>query len=110
MNQVEKITEYSVQLKAMATDNNICVVALSQLSRASEKRAGGRPILSDLRDSGSVEQAADVVLFVHRPGFYDEEDNSNLTMLYLDKQRNGPQGEIAMKFNGERFRLEDMVL
>lgn len=105
-NQVEKITEYSVQLKAIATENNISVVALSQLSRASERRAGGRPRLSDLRDSGSLEQAADVVLFIDRPDFYDENDSSNLVMLHLDKQRNGPTGEFSMRFNGERFRLE----
>ena len=109
-NQVEKITEYSVQLKAIASENNICVVALSQLSRASERRAGGRPMLSDLRDSGSIEQSADVVLFVNRPGFYDDDDKSNMAMLYLDKQRNGPRGEITMKFDGKRFQLEEMYL
>jgi len=106
-NQFEKITDYSIQLKGIAAENNISVVALSQLSRASERRSGNRPMLSDLRDSGAIEESADGVLFVNRPDFYDEQDNSNLAMLYLDKQRNGPRGEFPMRFNGERFRLED---
>jgi replicative DNA helicase len=84
-------------------------VALSQLSRASEQRGGERkPILSDLRDSGAIEQDADLVLFIHRPEYYDREDEAKkgLAEIMLAKNRNGPTGDVHLRFNREYTRFD----
>jgi len=94
-NRVQEISKITRQLKNLAKELKIPVVVLSQLSREIEKRQDKKPLLSDLRESGAIEQDADVVIFLHRP---KEEDEKNITELYLAKQRNGPTGKIDLIF------------
>jgi replicative DNA helicase len=108
-NRVQEISDISRSLKALARELAVPVVALSQLSRASEQRGGERrPILSDLRDSGAIEQDADLVLFIHRPEYYDREDESKkgLADIMLAKNRNGPTGDIQLRFSREYTRFD----
>lgn len=107
-NRVQEISDISRSLKALARELELPVVALSQLSRASEQRGGERtPILSDLRDSGAIEQDADIVLFIHRPEMYQdlrakaEKEGKNLdgvAEIQLAKHRNGPTGLVELQF------------
>ena len=100
--RVQEVSEISQSLKNLARELKIPVVAVSQLSRAVEQRGGEkRPQLSDLRDSGSIEQDADVVLFLYRP---DEEDREN-SKLIIAKHRNGPTGEIDLYFRADRTKF-----
>jgi replicative DNA helicase len=101
-NRVQEISKITRQMKNLARELNIPIVLLSQLSRDIEKRQDKRPLLSDLRESGSIEQDADVVMFLHR---VDENDQSK-TELYLAKQRNGPTGKVELLFerNITKFR------
>jgi replicative DNA helicase len=108
-NRVQEISDISRSLKALARELEIPVIALSQLSRASEQRGGERkPILSDLRDSGAIEQDADLVVFIHRPEYYDREDESKrgLAEIMLAKNRNGPTGDVQLKFTREYTRFD----
>lgn len=100
-NRVQEVSEISQALKNLARELNIPVLAASQLSRAVEVRGAPRPQLSDLRESGSIEQDADVVAFLYRE---DEEDRNNVT-LFIAKHRNGPTGEVPLFFRGERTRF-----
>jgi replicative DNA helicase len=109
-NRVQEISDISRSLKALARELEIPVVALSQLSRASEQRGGERkPILSDLRDSGAIEQDADLVIFIHRAEYYDREDESKrgLAEIMLSKNRNGPTGDIQLRFSREYTRFDN---
>ena len=109
-NRVQEISDISRSLKALARELEIPVVALSQLSRASEQRGGERkPILSDLRDSGAIEQDADLVIFIHRAEYYDREDESKRGMaeIMLSKNRNGPTGDIQLRFSREYTRFDN---
>jgi len=110
-NLVQQITEISRALKAMARELEVPVLALSQLSRAIEQRRG-RPRLSDLRDSGSIEQDADVVMFIHREdmmGDRSTNEKNNVAEILIEKHRNGPVGKIDLRFDEERttFRSID---
>jgi replicative DNA helicase len=110
-NRVQEISDISRSLKALARELEIPVIALSQLSRASEQRGGERkPILSDLRDSGAIEQDADLVIFIHRPEYYDRDDESKrgLAEVMLAKNRNGPTGDIQLKFTREYTRFDNL--
>jgi replicative DNA helicase len=110
-NRVQEISDISRSLKALARELNVPVIALSQLSRASEQRGGERkPILSDLRDSGAIEQDADLVMFIHRPEYYDREDESKrgLAEIMVAKHRNGPTGDIDLAFNREYTRFDNL--
>jgi replicative DNA helicase len=96
---VNQVTEISRSLKSLAKELDIPVLALSQLSRAVESR-GGRPRLSDLRDSGSIEQDADVVMFIHREDKgKDESEKTNIAEILIEKHRNGPTGKIELYFD-----------
>ena len=107
-NMVQQVTEISRSLKALAREIDVPVLALSQLSRAVEQR-GGKPRLSDLRDSGSIEQDADVVAFIHREDRYKEEsDKNNLAEILIEKHRNGPTGHIQLYFDQERTTFRDI--
>lgn len=104
-NREQEISHISRSLKVIAKELDVCIIALSQLSRAVESRGGDkRPMLSDLRESGSIEQDADNVLFLYRPEYYgfetDEEGNSTkgLTEVIISKQRNGPTGTAKLQF------------
>jgi replicative DNA helicase len=98
-NMVNQVTEISRSLKQLARELEVPVLALAQLSRAVETR-GGKPRLSDLRDSGSIEQDADVVMFIHREDRYKDEKDS-ITDILIEKHRNGAVGSIQLLFDGK---------
>jgi len=109
-NRVQEISDISRSLKGLSRELRIPVIALSQLSRASEQRGGERkPILSDLRDSGAIEQDADLVIFIHRPEYYDKEDETKrgIAEIMLAKHRNGPTGDITLRFSREFTRFDN---
>jgi replicative DNA helicase len=101
---VQQVTEISRSLKAMARELDVPVLALSQLSRAVEQRRG-KPRLSDLRDSGSIEQDADVVMFIHREDKMNSDvgaEKTNIAEILIEKHRNGPVGAVTMRFDEEK--------
>ncbi|MBC7512687.1 replicative DNA helicase [Candidatus Saccharibacteria bacterium] len=107
INRVQEVSEISRGLKLIARELNVPVIALSQLSRSVEQRTPQIPMLSDLRESGSIEQDADIVSFIYRPGYYepDNPEVENITKLIIAKHRNGPVGEVALYFHPERLRF-----
>jgi replicative DNA helicase len=105
-NRVQEISEISRGLKAIARELNVPVLALSQLSRSVEQRSPQIPQLSDLRESGSIEQDADVVMFVYREDYYNPEtDRQHLTDILVKKHRNGPVGNVELYFHPERLEF-----
>jgi replicative DNA helicase len=127
-NRVNDITEITVGLKALAKDLDLPIIALSQLSREVEKRENKRPLLSDLRESGSIEQDADVVMFVFREEYYVERmkpdardmgaiadwsqkmtDIAGKAEVIIGKQRHGSVGTVEMAFDGARTRFSDLA-
>jgi replicative DNA helicase len=104
----QEIGEISRGLKALAKELKIPVIALSQLNRKAEDRSDNRPILSDLRESGSIEQDADVVILLHRPDYYDSEDSPGQAEIIVAKQRNGPTGTVNLTFIGNQLRFENL--
>jgi len=108
-NRVQEISEISRGLKALARELNVPVMALSQLSRAVEHRPDKRPQLADLRESGSIEQDADVVMFIYRDEYYDPEtEEKNIAEILVKKHRNGPVGAIKLYFCGERTQFQTL--
>jgi replicative DNA helicase len=126
-NRVQEISEITRGLKALAKELNVPVLALSQLSRAVEQREDKRPQLADLRESGSIEQDADVVMFIYRQEYYlargepemgtedhekwqmKMEEVHNLAEVIIGKQRHGPTGMVKLMFQGELTRFSDFV-
>ncbi len=105
-NRVQEISEISRGLKLIARELNVPVVALSQLSRTVEQRPDKQPQLSDLRESGSIEQDADIVMFIYREDYYNPEtDRQHITDLIIAKHRNGPTGRIELYFSSEKLKF-----
>lgn len=105
-NRVQEVSEISRGLKLLARELNVPVIALSQLSRTVESRSPQVPMLSDLRESGSIEQDADIVMFIYREEYYNPEtDRKRITDLIIAKHRNGPVGKIELYFHPERLRF-----
>ncbi|MFH1962814.1 MAG: replicative DNA helicase [bacterium] len=108
-NRQQEVSEISRSLKALAREVNVPVIALSQLSRAPEGRTDKRPMLSDLRESGAIEQDADLVMFVYREEYYKQtEENQGIAEIIIGKQRNGPTGTIKLAFINRFTRFENL--
>ena len=105
---VNQVTDISRSLKNLARELDVPVLALSQLSRAVEQR-GGKPKLSDLRDSGSIEQDADVVMFIHREDKNkDEAEKTNIAEILIEKHRNGATGKVELFFNEKKATFQSL--
>lgn len=108
-NRVQEISEISRGLKGIARELNVPMIALSQLSRSVESRSPQIPQLSDLRESGSIEQDADVVAFIYREDYYNPEtDRRNITDIFIKKHRNGPTGAVELYFDREKQRFRSL--
>ena len=108
-NRVQEISEISRSLKGLARELNVPIIALSQLSRAVEHRDNKRPQLSDLRESGSIEQDADVVMFLYRDDYYNpESEKKGITEVLIKKHRNGPTGALELFFNPAQMRFANL--
>lgn len=105
----QEVSEFSRSLKLLAKELEVPVIALSQLNRSAEQRNDKRPMVSDLRESGSIEQDADMVLLIHREDMYDKESpHAGEAIIMVAKHRNGPTGEITVAFQGARSRFANM--
>ncbi|MBV7504831.1 DNA helicase [Bacillus sp. sid0103] len=102
-----QVTEISKSLKTMAKDFDCPVICLAQLNRSVESRADKRPMMSDIRESGSVEQDADVILFLYRASYYDKDTDNHSLEIIVSKNRNGPVGSITVNYNEHTGRIED---
>jgi replicative DNA helicase len=108
-NRVQEVSDISRGLKALARELNIPVIAISQLSRAVEGRTNHVPMLSDLRESGSIEQDADLVMFIYREDLYDKEsDKKGIAEIHIAKHRNGPLGVIPLRFDSATTRFQNL--
>ncbi|MBZ4687754.1 MAG: replicative helicase [Clostridia bacterium] len=109
-NRQQEITQISMSLKALARELNVPVLALSQLSRAVEQSADKKPNLSHLRESGALEQDSDVVIFIHRPEYYDEDtDKKGVSEIIVAKHRHGPVGTVELAFLAEYTKFVDLA-
>lgn len=111
MNRVQEVSDISRGLKALARELDVPVVALSQLSRAVEWRPDKRPVMSDLRESGSIEQDADIILMLYRDDYYNEiSETPNITNVFIRKNRNGPTGQVDLKFEKSQQKFIEQEL
>ncbi len=107
-NRVQEISEISRSLKILARELNVPIVAASQLSRSVESRNPPIPQLADLRESGSIEQDADIVAFIYRQNYYDENADPNITELHIKKHRNGPTANLKIFFDRDKQKFRDL--
>ena len=107
-NRVQEVSAISRSLKGLARELRVPVIAISQLSRAPEQRPDKRPILSDLRESGALEQDADVVMFLFRPEYYKSDEKPGIAEVHVAKHRNGPTGTVELKFRRDHTRFYNL--
>jgi replicative DNA helicase len=107
-NRVQEVSSISRALKGLARELRVPVIAISQLSRQPEQRPDKRPILSDLRESGALEQDADLVVFLFRPEYYKSEEKPGVAEVIVAKHRNGPTGMIELKFRRDHTRFYNL--
>jgi replicative DNA helicase len=110
-NRVQEVSDISRNLKILARELNVPVLAAAQLSRAVEQRSDKRPVLSDLRESGSLEQDSDIVMFIYRPEVYEEDAAlKNLAEIIIAKHRNGPTGDVQLVFRRNLAKFENAAI
>ena len=108
-NRQQEISVISRGMKSLARELSIPVIVVSQLNRSVESREGHKPRMSDLRESGSIEQDADVIMLLHREDYYDPEKKDGTAELIIAKQRNGPIGVVKMVFLSQFMRFENLA-
>ena len=110
----QEVSDISRQLKALARELEVPLIALSQLSRSLEKRDDKRPMMSDLRESGAIEQDADIIIFLYREGYYDQkadkQEDTGIVEINIAKHRNGPTGKVSLALEKNYSRFSDLAL